>query len=212
MIPSDVFDDVRAAAGEFLGLDAYQAEFEEVYRDATEVVWKLERAQHFHEPAVPSWRAADAGDWAQAVELIEEMRAPLTAMYRERAPFRRLRVVELPPTPYLQWESQIFAVRVAAGEEIRVLAASAVAPLETRAPLPELVVFGPDLLYEVRYDEIGTAVGARRITDPGVVSPCLSALVSLYGEGEDLLPFFEREVAPLPPPPDLSEKPARIGP
>ncbi|MBB2743647.1 UNVERIFIED_ORG: hypothetical protein FHR35_003483 [Microbispora rosea subsp. rosea] len=212
MIPSDVFDDVRAADGEFLGLDAYQAEFDEVYRDAAGVVWKLERAQHFHEPAVPSWRAADAGDWALAVELIEEMRAPLTAMYRERAPFRRLRVVELPLTPYLQWEAQIFAVRVAAGEEIRVIGAAAVAPLETRAPLPELVVFGPSLLYEVRYDEIGAAVGARRITDPGVVSPCLSALVSLYGEGEDLLPFFEREVAPLAPPPGLSDKPAQIGP
>ncbi|WP_432864433.1 DUF6879 family protein [Microbispora rosea] len=212
MIPSDVFDDVRAADGEFLGLDAYQAEFEEVYRDAAEVVWKLERAQHFHEPAVPSWRAADAGDWALAVELIEEMRAPLTAMYRERAPFRRLRVVELPLTAYLQWEAQIFAVRVAAGEEIRVLGAPAVAPLETRAPLPELVVFGPGLLYEVRYDEIGAAVGARRITDPEVVAPCLSALASLYGEGEDLLPFFDREVAPLPPPSGLSEKSPEIGP
>ncbi|GGO26459.1 hypothetical protein GCM10010116_53120 [Microbispora rosea subsp. aerata] len=212
MIPRDVFADVRAADGEFLGLDAYQAEFEEVYRDATEVVWKLERAQHFHEPAVPSWQAADAGDWALAVALIEEMRAPLTAMYRERAPFRRLRVVELPVTPYLQWEAQIFTVRVAAGEEIRVIDASAVAPLETRAPLPELVIFGPNLLYEVRYDEIGAAVGARRITDPGVVSPCLSALISLYAEGEELLPFFEREVAPLPPPAGLSERPAGIGP
>ncbi|MEV4294459.1 DUF6879 family protein [Microbispora rosea] len=212
MIPSDVFDDVRAADGEFLGLDAYQAEFEEVYRDAAEVVWKLERAQHFHEPAVESWRAADAGDWALAVELIEEMRAPLTAMYRERAPFRRLRVVELPLTAYLQWEAQIFAVRVAAGEEIRVLGAPAVAPLETRGPLPELVVFGPGLLYEVRYDEIGAAVGARRVTDTAVVAPCLSALASLYDEGEDLLPFFDREVAPLPPPSGLSEKSSRIGP
>ncbi|WP_182898216.1 DUF6879 family protein [Microbispora sp. H10830] len=72
--------------------------------------------------------------------------------------------------------------------------------LERPAPLPEIVVLGPALLYEVRYDEIGAHVGARRITDPALVGPCLAAIKELHGRGEDVRAYVEREVAPLPPP------------
>ncbi|MEW9530277.1 DUF6879 family protein [Microbispora sp. NPDC049125] len=211
MTRTHVFADVWNAEGESLALRDYQAEFDEVYRAAEGEVWKLERAQHFHEPDVPSWRAAHEGDWPLALDLIEETREPLTAMYRERAAFLRLRVVEMPLTPYMRWEAHVFSVRAAAGEKIRVLTASAVADLERGAPLPELVIFGSDLMYQVCYDEIGAASGARRIRDTRVVAPCLTALASLYREAEDLLPFFEREVAPLPPPADLSQPPPRTG-
>lgn len=212
MIPSEVFDDVRAADGEFLGLAAYQAEFEEVYRDASEVVWKLERAQHFHEAGraelagrrrgrLGEGRRAHRGDAGPADRDVPRAGPVPAAACRRAAPHSLPAVggADLRRTGGGGRGDQ--SDRSGGGR-----------PLETRAPLPELVVFGPSLLYEVRYDEIGAAVGARRITDTAVVAPCLSALASLYGEGEDLMPFFEREVAPLPPPLDLSEKSAEIGP
>ncbi|GAA0370548.1 hypothetical protein GCM10009530_20840 [Microbispora corallina] len=65
-----VFAAVRDAEGEFLALDDYQAESDEVYGAAQGEVWKLERAQHFHEPSVPSWLAADEGDWPRALDVI----------------------------------------------------------------------------------------------------------------------------------------------
>ncbi|MEZ0072673.1 DUF6879 family protein [Planotetraspora sp. GP83] len=206
---ADVFDHVWRAEGTVLPLADYQAEFDEVYGGAEEEVWKLERAQHFHESDVASWRAAAEGDWPRSLALIEEMRGPLTEMYRGLPRFLRLRVVELPLTPYLQWEAHVFAIRVSAGEAIRVLPASAVARLEQMTTLPELVIFGPDLMYQVCYDEVGAASGARRITDARVVTPCRAAVISLYGEAEDLLPFFDREVAPLRPPEHLL--PGRTG-
>ena len=43
-------------------------------------------------------------------------------------------------------------------------------------------------------------MGARRITDPALVGPCLAAIKELYGRGEDVRAYVEREVAPLPPP------------
>ncbi|WP_182872814.1 DUF6879 family protein [Microbispora sp. H10670] len=195
-----IFDDVRQAEARVLPADAYQAEFAEEFGRATGVVWKLERAQEFREPDVPSWRAMMTGDWERSLALIAEMREPLTAYYRTRPATRRLRVVETPLTPYLQWELRVLAVRAEAGERPRVLAAGAVREFERTAPLPELVAIGSSLLYEVLYDEIGGHVGARRITDPDLAGPCRAAIGSLYERGEDVRAYVEREVLPLPPP------------
>ncbi|WP_372500395.1 DUF6879 family protein [Sphaerisporangium perillae] len=90
-------------------------------------MWKLERAQHFQEPDVPSWVAMIEGDWKRALALVEEMRE---AMGSGSGPeLRRLRIVHHPVTPYLQWEMQILKLRVEAGAKIRVLPADAVAHL-----------------------------------------------------------------------------------
>ncbi|GAA4203915.1 DUF6879 family protein [Microbispora amethystogenes] len=195
-----VFDDVRQAEARVLPADAYQAEFAEEFDQAPGVVWKLERAQEFHEPDVPSWRAMMAGDWERSLALIAEMREPLTGYYRTHPETRRLRVVETPLTPYLQWELHVLAVRAAAGERPRVLSAGAVREFERTAPLPEIVVVGPSLLYEVLYDEIGEHVGARRITDPDLAGHCRTVIGTLYERAEDVRSYVEREVLPLPPP------------
>jgi Family of unknown function (DUF6879) len=85
-------------------------------------------------------------------------------------------------------------------QEIKVLDATAVRHLETHRPLPEIVVLGTSALYEVLYDETGTHCGGRRIDDPSVIGACLQELTELRREGEDLLAYFNREIAPLPPP------------
>ncbi|MFC0865354.1 DUF6879 family protein [Sphaerimonospora cavernae] len=196
----NVFERVRDAEGRILPVDAYQAEFADDLERATATVWKLERAQDFYEPDVASWRAMMAGEWEDSLSLLQEMGPTLTEFYRIRPDFCRVRIVERPLTPYLQWEMHALAVRAAAGERPRVLAAEAVREFEHIAALPELVVFGPSLLYEVLYDDGGGHIGGRRVTDPDVIVPCLDAVRELYDRGEDLLPYFDREVVPLPPP------------
>jgi hypothetical protein len=114
------------------------------------------------------------GDWDRSLRLVAEMRASAAREFRDGPGFemRRLRVAEHPVTPYLQWEMQVLRVRAEAGEQIRVIAAGAVSHLEASRPLPELVVLGTQVLYEVLYDATGTLTGARRITAPEVVAAC----------------------------------------
>ena len=201
----DIFDDIRQAEAPVLSADAYQAEFAEEFERSAEGVWKLERAQEFFEPDVASWRAMVEGEWGRSLAMLEELREALAGYYRTRPLARRVRIVETPFTPYLQWELNVLAVRAAAGERPRVLHADAVRELERNGPLPEIVALGPSLLYEVLYDEIGGHVGARRITDSRLVGRCLAAIKELYGRAEDVRTYVEREVAPLPPP-TISER------
>ncbi|MCF6474508.1 hypothetical protein FAF44_39930 [Nonomuraea sp. MG754425] len=191
------FTAVAGADGLVLDVPGYQAGFERDHAACTEPMWKLERAQEFYEPDVASWRAMMDGDWERSLTLIGGMAAPLADYFQRRQPVWRVRVVEFPITPYLQWELHILALRAAAGSPCRVLPAARVACLD---PLPELVVFSPSLMYEVLYDEYGGGSGGRRVTDPGVVGPCLRAVRALFDEGEDVRGFHEREIVPLPPP------------
>ncbi|TMR99297.1 DUF6879 family protein [Nonomuraea basaltis] len=195
--PVNPFAAVAHADGLVLDVPEYQAGFERDHAARTEPMWKLERAQVFYEPDVASWRAMMDGDWAGSLELAARMAGPLADYFRGRVPVRRVRVVEFPITAYLQWELHVLAVRARAGSPCRVVPASRVSALD---PLPELVIFSPSLMYEVLYDRYGGGRGGRRITDPGVVGPCLGAVQELFAEGEDVLAFHEREIVPLPPP------------
>ncbi|MFC4586281.1 DUF6879 family protein [Sphaerisporangium corydalis] len=198
----NVFDRVRHAEAWTLSVDAYQTAFAEDFERAT-AVWKLERAQEFYEPDVASWRALMAGDWEESLALLAATGPILAEFYRNRPGVRRIRIVDSPPTAYLQWEMHVLAVRAAAGEHPRVLPTGAVREFEHTAPLPELVSLGPSLLYEVLYDEVGGHLGGRRITDPDVTGPSRAAIQELYDQGEELMSYFDREIAPLPPP-DIS--------
>ncbi|MFB4281849.1 MULTISPECIES: DUF6879 family protein [unclassified Nonomuraea] len=191
------FAAVAGADGVVLDVPEYQAGFERDHAGCAEPMWKLERAQSFYEPDVASWRAMMDGDWAGSLALTRRMSAPLADYFRRRHPVRRVRVVEFPITAYLQWEMHILALRAAAGSPCRVVPAARVAAFE---PVPELVIFSPSLMYEVLYDRYGGGRGGKRITDPGVVGPCLGAVRELFDEGEPVHDFHEREIVPLPPP------------
>lgn len=194
------FDRLAAADGELLDLEEYGKEFYREFRGIEGVIWKLERAQTFDEGDHPSWRAMLAGEWERSLALLEEARERMADDLPPKGELRRLRIVDLPPTPYLQWELHLLAIRAALGERGRVLGLSAVAHLERVAPLPELVILAPALAYRVHYDEAGACTGARRITDPELIRPCAEALAGLYASAEPLPDFFEREIRPLPPP------------
>lgn len=194
--------------GTVLGAREYLDDFWVHYREASGDFWKLERRQHFVEPGVPSWDAFVAGDWERALELAEETRVELRRYLTESHHLhrRRIRVVEEPVTSYLQWEMQMLRIRVEEGDNIRVLPAAGLCDVEwnpverQHRPLPELILLGTSALYEVHYDDSGTHIGARRIDDTAAVAACQAECGQLYERGEDLITYFHRVIAPLPPP------------
>lgn len=196
---------VADAPARELSQRAYIADFYHEFERGGDICYKLERQQIFREPGDPSWEAFIAGDWTTVLALLEredrELAATIAARDRETGiETRRLRVVEFPITPYLQWEMQFFRLLAEEGQDLRVLRAEQVARLETQLALPEVVTIGDRVLYEVVYDTDGTPDGGRRIDDPEIVAGCREELAHLYAQGQPLLDFYKKHIAPLPPP------------
>ena len=195
-----MLEQVRAAGGERLERSDYLERFWELARTA-DVLWKLERRQHFREMDNKSWEAFDRGNWDEALRLIREAAPEITRQIRQSS-YRslRLRVVELPLSPYLLWEFHSLKVRAEAGNDIRVLHSDALAHREQEDPLPEVVGLGNTVLFEVLYDSSGSHLGARQINDRDLIAACRREFETLFPEGEPLLAFFDREVAGRRPP------------
>lgn len=196
------------AAGERMELSEYYADIDRHYATATEF-WKLERGQSYAEPEDESWRAFDRGDWDEALRLVEDRREWLTGYFARNAErglaSRRIRIVSLPPTPYLQWELHGLRLRDELGQDTRVLLAGDVAAEEVDGPLPDLNLLvlpaePQGVAYQVRYDDSGVASHTLRYCDPALVDRCRALIGSLYDRGEPLASFFDREIAPLTPP------------
>lgn len=193
------------AAGERLPLAAYQAEFEErFWRTDHDGFWKLERQQFFREPGYDSWESFARGDWAESLRLLAAGRAGMEAEHRRMAEYgfsvRRVRVVEEPIIPYLQWELHVLRQRELCGTGVRIIGPERIKPFETDEPLPELCTLGSAVMYEIIYNEHGVLNGARRYTDPALVERCQGFIAGLYESGEPLAGYFPRRVAPLPAP------------
>ncbi|UWE12231.1 DUF6879 family protein [Actinacidiphila bryophytorum] len=192
--------------GRRLGADDYRRDFRErrgAIRDGNS--WKLERRQHFEEAGSPSRDALRRGNWPEALRLFEAERPAVRAAAveedRRGSAFHRLRVVEEPLTPYMQWELHWLALRAECGHRVRVLPATSVEKSEARGLLPELTLLDGRTLYRVLYDAPGATLGAIRYTDPATVAPWTAYLRHAYESAEDVLSYFTRVVQPLPPPP-----------
>jgi hypothetical protein len=190
----------RGIAGEFLTPDAMHADYASRFAAPGGLdSWKLERRQHFRDPQFASWAAFDRGEWAQALRLLEQERPSLAELQQETAAkgidLYRVRVVQEPIVPYLQWELHLLALRAEYGEKIRVVGPEAVEPYESGGELPELLTVGTDTVYEFHYDETGTLSGAHRYEDPEFHTRCTDFMKDLYAVGEDVGGFFTRRVA-----------------
>ncbi|WTZ23271.1 hypothetical protein OG344_23235 [Microbispora sp. NBC_01389] len=75
--------------------------------------------------------------------------------------------------------------------------AAEVRALETASPLPELVVLGDDVMYEVLYDEHGILSGGVRYADHSLIERCRTLIERLYRAGEDVTDYFARNGATL---------------
>ncbi|WP_037912624.1 DUF6879 family protein [Actinacidiphila yeochonensis] len=199
-----MFDSFPDGTFERLKRPAYHEEFNRILKSGIETQDKLERGQHFQERGFASWEAFAAGRWEEALELVEEKRPIYTAQLAEAEGLgvvqRRLRVVEFPVTPYVQWEMHVLRLRVEVGDRMRVLDARTIADIERERSVPEIVVLGDVAIYEVQYDPEGNADGARRYSDPALIAETLADFETLYGRSEPFVDFFEREILPLGPP------------
>lgn len=193
---------VRRSPHRHLGLAEYWPEFERRFWATAEPgFWKLERQQTFQEPDEPSWRAFAAGDWEECLRLVEAKREEIRDYFRRVAAAgfinRRVRIVDRPISPYLQWELHVLRIRHEYGGLVRVLEPAQVAEFERHGPLPEIYTLGREVKYEAVYDDQGVLASANRFTDRALIDRCQRFIAELYGRGEPLDAFFAREVAPL---------------
>ncbi|WP_413801508.1 DUF6879 family protein [Streptomyces iranensis] len=187
------------AEGDWLELDEYSDDFDlHEERTRNRDSWKLERKQYFKESNSPSWNAFHRGDLAESERLLKDRAQALREEAEEAVSrgsvFRRVRIAEQPPTPYLQWELRSLRVRSENGEPVRVLPAAAVSRFESEGPLPELVILGGRVLYRVMYTEESAPKGAIRFTDPATVTQWERFIADLFATGEDITSYVEREV------------------
>jgi hypothetical protein len=198
-----VFDSFTSGTFERLDRPRYHEDFYRHYESGISSVRKLERGQHFKEPGFPSWEAFAVGEWDQALSLIDEKRDVYSSQFEKAGLLNvsehRLRVVEFPVTPYVQWELFVLRLRVELGDNIRVMDARRISDIERDSPVPEVVILDHAVMYEVVYED-GHAAGANRFTDPALIKETVSGFDVLYERGERFADFFEREIAPLPPP------------
>ncbi|MEU9393413.1 DUF6879 family protein [Streptomyces sp. NPDC048324] len=198
-------DPLPVAEGTRLDQQAYVADFERrFWRIGAEGFWKLERMQGYDEGEFASWRALRAGDWTESLRLIEELRPEFEEYYGKIAAagfaLHRVRVVERPVVPYIQWELNLLRVKDEYGERVRVVDAAEVAEDEADGPLPELCVLGTDAVYVLHYTPSGVPDGATRHTDPAAVDRARGQVQRLHASGEPLEAYFRREIAGLPAP------------
>jgi hypothetical protein len=151
-----------------------------------------------------SWQAFARGDWETALAMIAGRRRGFAEYYdkvkRHGFTTHRVRVVERPVTPYLQWEMHVLALRHEYGGLTRVIPAEQVASAEGGGPLPEVYTHGTTVMYEAVYDADGVLAGARRFVDTELIMTIQRFIAELYDEGEPLDSYFDREIKPLPPP------------
>ncbi|MFE4799137.1 DUF6879 family protein [Streptomyces sp. NPDC056708] len=191
--------------GRRLGLDDYTEDFgRHFWRSGSEGFWKLERQQSFREPGVESWEAFHKGHWDESLALIEGQRGHYEEYFRRIAgsgfALHRVRCVEEPISPYLQWELHLLHLKAQCGEDTRVLSGDGILRYETQHPLSEIVVLGSSVMYEVLYDDDGELTGGIRFGDPRDISRCRQAIQEMHQSSEPLDDFFSRQVAQLPPP------------
>lgn len=185
-----------------LGLADYRADF--AVRDAESIdhpSWKLERRQDFHEPGNASWEACLRGDWDEALQLLESRRPTLLKAVEEEEgrgnPFMRVRIVEEPLTPYVQWELASLRLQAECGRPVRVVHADKIDSLEEHELLPEVVVLGGRVLYQILYGRDGTAEGGVRYLDSVLALRWESFIRDLYADGEDVIEYADQHVSVL---------------
>jgi hypothetical protein len=184
---------------------AYERDFYARYSGISgRASWKFERQQYFEEPGHPGWEAFHQGRWEEALGLLEGERENHKREAREDEaqgrPFHRVRIVEQPLTPYLQWELHALRIQAEAGERIRVLPADEIRFVEQSARLPEVVVLGGEVLYEVCYTEAGVLDGCVLFTDNRLIVSWERFIAELFDKGEEMTAYARRYLDHLPPP------------
>lgn len=124
-----------------------------------ESLWLYPAARRNAASCRPSARRA-----AAMASVLGPMRAEVAAEFSAVPGLqrRRIRIVERPVSPYLQWQMHVLRMRAEEGEVVRLVDAKQVRDHERRRPLPELVIIGGSVLYQILYTSEGMLAGALR--------------------------------------------------
>ncbi|TDD44271.1 DUF6879 family protein [Saccharopolyspora elongata] len=195
----------RELLGERLSPEEYLRDFDPRFWRITENdFWKFERRQSFQEQGNSSWDAFARGDWSESLKLLEDRTENLKSYFRrvteQGFTTYRVRVVEEPLTPYMQWLIHSQRQRSEYGGHVRIVGVDEVAPFESDGTLPEIVTVGSEAIYQVLYDADGVLEGAIRSDAPEDLASWRDFMMRLYATGEDIADYFERVVETLPPP------------
>lgn len=102
-------------------------------------------------------------------------------------------------------------VRVDLGDDIKVLDARKISDIEKDRPVPEVVILGDVVMYEVVYDDDGNAAGANRFSERSLIRETSLGFDTLYERGECFYDFFDRDIAPLAPPQESGTQTGSLG-
>jgi hypothetical protein len=188
--------------GHTLTLNAYYPDFAHNFHKPGTTFWKFERGQHYAEPHNPSWKAFHDGNWENALHLIETERERLTGQHEqlnaEGINTYRVRIVDYPLTPYLQWELHYLHLRHQTGGPVHIYPAHLLAPLEhTGHELPDLNICAPHATYIPNYDDNGVLASATKYPWGNSITRYVK---HLYKLGQPIDTYFQTHIAHLPPP------------
>jgi hypothetical protein len=111
-------------SGDYVSLDQFFSAYNAFSRQVRRRIFKLERLQNYLEPDNESWREFRAGNIQRSLELIPQIRAKEAdsdvEFFRRGLQFLRVRTVELPLSPYIEWEFEFHAISAQYGETILV--------------------------------------------------------------------------------------------
>ena len=188
--------------GRRLDSPSYLADFNErFWHIGREGFWKLERLQNYQEHGFASWEAFRSGDWDGSLRLIDGLRLEfarhLTRIRDAGFGHHRVRVVEEPITPYVQWELHVLQAKDQCGEDVVVVTGDQIRAFEDFNVLPDLVVLGSHAAYDVHYTQDGTPDGATLFTAPAAIAEARAFIQQLHQSGEKLGTYFPRRIAGL---------------
>jgi len=111
-------------ASDHISVDQFFSEYNRFSAQVRCRVFKLERLQNYMEPDNESWREFQVGNIKRSLELIPMIRAKEAEydveFFKRGLQFLRVRAVELPLSPYIEWELQFHAFSAQYGETILV--------------------------------------------------------------------------------------------
>ena len=196
-------DWIRAEVVRQLDLDQYLARFQDIQESLSCSTLKLESAQHFIEPGNDSWELFRDNHWEAALEVVMGMETEIYDSFRDLQSrgitTKRLRLIEEPLSPYVQWELHILNVRARAGEDIRVMR-NGEAAIALNIQPRELLFLDEIAMFDIKYSINGLLIGANEYRYELDVAELRDRINELFEKAEPLSGYFDKRVKSLPPP------------
>ena len=173
--PSSLFPPAPECVSRRIEPDQLWPEFKRLWDQIGQRFFKVERLQAYAEPGDPSYEAFLRGDMESAVAHLEERIGGEAELFldmcRRHFQYVRLRMVELPLTPYLRYEFKSYPIGARYGQRVVVLNLEDGDNRATFSDVGELMVFDDFACMIHDYDAEGLMKGTWIIEGKDGVAP-----------------------------------------